>query len=281
MQALKKQRRYLEVKQEKSEFKYIYGPVASWRLGFSLGLDLISTKKACTFNCAYCQVGPTLKYPKKRRVFVPTKSVISELKRFKSSFPSLFKKIDYVTFSGMGEPTLAKNLGTVLREIKKNKINKPTAILTNSCWVDAQAVRKELKLADFVIAKLDAHMPPLMAKINKPAKETTFSSILVSLKKFRAEYKKRFALQIMFTQENKSDAEQIAILAKTIKPNEIQLNTPLRPCGVKPLSKTEMEEISSFFSFKNIDVVSVYEAEVKKLTPTITKGTLRRRGKVV
>lgn len=37
---------------------YIYGPVSSWRLGKSLGVDVISSdKKICNFDCVYCQLG--------------------------------------------------------------------------------------------------------------------------------------------------------------------------------------------------------------------------------
>ena len=39
----------------------IYGPVPSWRLGNSLGVDLIEVPegydKVCSFNCVYCQLG--------------------------------------------------------------------------------------------------------------------------------------------------------------------------------------------------------------------------------
>jgi len=96
------------------KYKYIYGPVDSWRLGRSLGVDLISRDdKICTFDCVYCQVGKIATFSDRREVFVPTEEIIGEIK----SLPSL--EIDYVTFSGRGEPTLAENLGEVIREIKK------------------------------------------------------------------------------------------------------------------------------------------------------------------
>jgi len=42
--------------------KTVYGPVASWRLGKSLGVDLIcSPKKICSFDCIYCQLEKTEK----------------------------------------------------------------------------------------------------------------------------------------------------------------------------------------------------------------------------
>jgi len=49
----------------------IYGPVASWRLGRSLGIDLLSTKgKTCSFDCIYCQLGKTAHPLTKRKQFV-------------------------------------------------------------------------------------------------------------------------------------------------------------------------------------------------------------------
>jgi len=50
----------------------IYGPVPSWRLGKSLGIDLLSTKgKTCCFDCVYCQLGRILHLLTERRQFVP------------------------------------------------------------------------------------------------------------------------------------------------------------------------------------------------------------------
>ncbi len=38
----------------------VYGPVPSWRLGRSLGVDAVSTlSKTCSFDCIYCQLGRT------------------------------------------------------------------------------------------------------------------------------------------------------------------------------------------------------------------------------
>jgi wyosine [tRNA(Phe)-imidazoG37] synthetase (radical SAM superfamily) len=42
----------------------IYGPVASRRLGFSLGINLLPPReKPCTFDCVYCQYGWTKRPP--------------------------------------------------------------------------------------------------------------------------------------------------------------------------------------------------------------------------
>ena len=84
----------------KKNYRYIYGPVSSWRLGISLGIDPISGKeKICSFDCIYCQLGKTKFFSKKRKIFIPAERIIKEI----YLLPPL--KIDYITFSGSGEPT--------------------------------------------------------------------------------------------------------------------------------------------------------------------------------
>ena len=83
----------------------IYGPVPSWRLGRSLGIDLLSTRgKTCSFDCVYCQLGRTVHFVIERKEFVPISRLVSELESVRGV------AADYATFSGVGEPTLARNL---------------------------------------------------------------------------------------------------------------------------------------------------------------------------
>ncbi len=256
----------------KKSYKYIYGPVPSWRLGSSLGIDPVSTgKKICSFDCPYCQVGKTEVLTDKRRVFIPVEEIIKELKLL----PDL--KIDYITFSGAGEPTLAANLGQMIKEVKRVRPEK-IAVLTNSSLMRREDVQKDLLLADFVIAKLDAVSKDMFELMNKPAETIKIEAIIQSIKDFKSLYKGKLALQIMFVKQNKKHASEIANVAKEIHPDEIQINTPLRPCSVKPLSKQELHEIKK--NFDGLNVMSVYETEVKEVEPVSDKDTMRRRGKI-
>lgn len=254
----------------KKKFKFIYGPVASWRLGSSLGIDVINEDKICTFDCIYCQLGKTIIYPQERKVWVSTNKVIEEV----CSLPPF--KIDYITFSGMGEPTAAKNLGETIEAIKKVR-KEPIAVLTNSSLMDREEVRGELSLADFVMVKLDASSQESLEKVNRPMEGITLDAILQGIKKFRREYDGKLGLQIMFMKENKKKAEELAFLAGEIRPDEIQINTPLRPCNVDPLPKDELLEIKQHFG--KMKVVSVYEEKMKRISSINTEDTVRRRGK--
>jgi len=253
------------------DFKYIYGPVPSWRLGSSLGIDLLSERdKICTFNCTYCQIGQTLFYTTERKVFVPTKKVIEEIK----ALPKIH--IDYITFSGRGEPTLAENLGEVIKEVKKLR-KEPIAVLTNSSLMGREDVRKDLVFADLVACKIDASSNKTFALINRPDKTMRLESVLDGIKNFRKIYKNKLALQIMFIEENKDQAQKIAALANEINPDEVQINTPLRPSRRGSLSESQMSKIKEYF--KDLNVVSVYEAPHIKVESISTSDTLRRRGK--
>ena len=67
----------------KSKLKYIYGPVYSWRMGMSLGIDPITTsKKICNYDCIYCQLGRTTQFYTERENFVVVE-VLGKEKGFK------------------------------------------------------------------------------------------------------------------------------------------------------------------------------------------------------
>ncbi|MDI6704443.1 MAG: radical SAM protein [bacterium] len=254
-------------------WKYIYGPVSSFRLGSSLGIDLLSqAQKICTFDCIYCQLGKTLTYTRKRRLYIPTSKIIEELEML----PKI--QIDHITLSGMGEPILAENLGEVIKAIKMVR-KEPVAVLTNSSLMDKEDVREELSAADFVVAKLDTYSQRSLELINRPILGIKFREIFNGLKQFRKEYGGKLALQIMFIAQNRECISKLADLSREIEPNEVQIDTPLRPCGVKPLSREEIFRIKEYF--KGMKIVSVYDAEGKEVSPISQEDTLKRRGKVI
>ena len=256
---------------KKKSFKYIYGPVSSWRLGSSLGIDLLSQKeKVCSFDCLYCQLGKTRALTIKRKLYVPTKKVIAEIK----ALPKVH--IDYITFSGRGEPTLAKNLGETIKAIKRIR-KEPIAVLTNASLVNRRDIREELSLADLVAVKLDADSEGFLKLMNQPAKKIEFADILNGIKQFRKKYRGKLALQIMFMGENKKIAKNIVKLAKSIRPDEIQINTPKRPSLVRPLSRKAISAIKRHF--RGMNAISLYDAKRKKVQPISTKDTMLRRGK--
>ena len=62
-----------------TDFKYVYGPVPSRRLGRSLGVDLVPFN-TCTYDCIYCQLGRTTDQTTRRIEYVETDKVLAEVK---------------------------------------------------------------------------------------------------------------------------------------------------------------------------------------------------------
>jgi wyosine [tRNA(Phe)-imidazoG37] synthetase (radical SAM superfamily) len=212
----------------------------------------------------------------RRRVFVSAAKILREL----ASLPPL--KIDYITFSGAGEPTLAKNLGDMIKKVRRVRPEK-IAVITNSSLMGRKDVRKDLMNADFVIAKLDASSQKGLELMNNPAKGVTYKGIINGIKRFRGDFGGKLALQVMFTAKNMGCASGIARAAAGIGPNEIQVNTPLRPCGEKPLPRKELDKIKRIiagYAGPAVRVIGVYDGKKRKVRPFSSQETLRRRGKI-
>jgi wyosine [tRNA(Phe)-imidazoG37] synthetase (radical SAM superfamily) len=108
-----------------TRFKYVYGPVASRRLGRSLGVDLVPFK-TCTYDCVYCQLGHTTNQTIRLDAYVPVEDLLAEV-AVKLAGPRL---PDFVSLAGSGEPTLHAGIGEVVRGIKR-MTSVPVAVITN------------------------------------------------------------------------------------------------------------------------------------------------------
>jgi wyosine [tRNA(Phe)-imidazoG37] synthetase (radical SAM superfamily) len=200
----------------------VYGPVHSWRVGQSLGIDLLLDTSICSFNCIYCQLGDIQLKTSERKVYVPTERLKQDL------YTSDWAKADIVTFSGSGEPTLALNLAEAIRTVK-DITQKPVMILTNATLLRDPAVRHDLQEADIVACKLDAATEAGLKQMNRPVAGITLETIVEGIRLLKAEHPGKVALQCMFMPTNLQEVDALAALIERISPDEVQLNTPRRP----------------------------------------------------
>ena len=84
----------------------IFGPIHSRRLGTSLGVNLSPVDgKTCTFDCLYCEAGFNAQGP--GRSGLPARAdVAAQLEARLSAMKAAGEKLDVITFSGNGEPTI-------------------------------------------------------------------------------------------------------------------------------------------------------------------------------
>lgn len=253
-----------------NHFKYVYGPVESWRMGKSLGVDPLSDKeKICNLDCIYCQLGKTHQFSNDRHVYVETQEVLNEIQRVNG------ERLDYITFSGRGEPALAKNLGEMIRGVRLIR-SEEIAVITNATLLHLPEVRRDLMMADLVIVKLDACDERSFAETDQGMSGVSFEKVIEGIKKFKAGYNGKLVLQIMFVKENILHAAAIAAIAREINPNEIQINTPLRPSAALPLGPEEIKEVKKFFA--GMPATTVYEHHRKETIPMNAADTIKRHG---
>lgn len=238
-----------------ADLKYVYGPVASRRLGRSLGVDLVPFK-TCTYDCIYCQLGRTTCQTIERSEYVPVDAVLTELKAKLAIGP----KPDYVSLAGSGEPTLHARIGDLIDGIKR-LTRVPVAVLTNGSLLWAPEVQEALMEADLVMPSLDAGDEPMFQRVNRPHRGISFGVMVDGLAAFTARFRKLVWLEVLLVEDltgNAEEVEKIAALARRIRPGRVQLNTVSRPAAealAQPVPAERLSVLAKIFP-KTVEVIS-------------------------
>ncbi len=222
---------------------FIYGPVPSRRLGFSLGVDILPFK-TCTLDCVYCQLGPSSRTTVRRRAFVDPKAVLRQVREAVASGAS----IDHITFSGSGEPTLNSSIGDIIHGIKK-LTDIPVVVLTNGTLLYRKDVRRDLREADVVVPNLDAATPGVFARVNRPDRALRLDRMLEGLAAFRREFKGEIWLEVMLVagvNDSPAHVRKLRKIIDAVGADKVQLNTVVRPPAeraARPLGERRMRAI--------------------------------------
>jgi len=264
------------------EFKYIFGPVISRRLGVSLGVDLVPYK-TCTLDCVYCECGSTTDLVASVLEYVPTEDVKYELGRYLSSFPEL----DVITFSGAGEPTLHSGIGSIVRYIKENFCEYDIAVITNGTLLHLNSVREGLQDVDIVMTSFDALDDDIFFSINRPHQDIRIQDMKNGLIEFKKSYKGKLWLEIFVIpdiNDSKEHIDKLREFINLVKPDKIQLNSLDRPgseAWVKPADADSLAAISSYLG--NSEIINHNKKEKRtssvfseKIHQTIMSAISRR-----
>lgn len=165
----------------------IYGPIKSRRLGLSLGINLMPVDyKLCSFNCVYCHYGFTDVHTSdlsKNILDIPKPDEVEEALE---DYLKKDKEINYITFSGNGEPTLHPDFNEIVDRVKKIRDKYvpevQVAILSNSTGLGLPEVNDALSKLDKVFMKLDCGTPQMFSKINRPAENVRYEDLVKNLK---------------------------------------------------------------------------------------------------
>lgn len=243
---------------------YLFGPVPSRRLGFSLGIDAVPFK-TCSFNCIYCELGKTTHLSIKPRAYVDASQILKELEVF---FKKEHPPVDYITIGGSGEPTLNIHIGEIISEVKKLNIA-PVAVLTNGSLLWKGEVASLLLEADVVLPSLDAARQKTFYRINRPHPRLDIEKIIMGLRDFRKNFLGKFWLEVLFVKGINDKISEIRALRGVldeIDPDCIHLNTVIRPPSEKSahcLSREELIKIQGILGPK-AKIIADFKGEIER-----------------
>lgn len=226
----------------------IYGPVNSRRLGWSLGINILpSRKKACPFNCVYCQYGWTNIHHSRIRNLSGLPSAQEVTSALDEALTMLPAPPAYITFSGNGEPTLHPDFDQIVGEVLslRNRLapKSKSAILSNSALVTEKTVQKSLEKLDVRIMKLDCGSPEMFKKYNRPCNGLDLEAITVGLEKLS-----NVTIQTLVSSGKSGNLDPPSIIdwigrLKRIKPVFVQLYTLDRDYPTKELKPATKDEL--------------------------------------
>ena len=227
----------------------VFGPIHSRRLGSSLGINLLPEKgKICSFDCIYCECG----WNKDGR----NDTQLPSAERVRTALEAKLKqcqaegiRIDSITFSGDGEPTLNPEFPQIIDDTiaLRNQYypDSKITVLSNATMVHKLEVFNALRKVDNPTMKIDAPTNALIEKINHPAPGYDIGRVVEALKQFHGD----FILQTMFLKSKDFDSSSPEVLngwmdiVRQLKPCEVMVYTIDRPTPEEGLQKFTVDEM--------------------------------------
>ncbi|MCK9454404.1 radical SAM protein [Sulfurimonas sp.] len=225
--------------------KTIFGPVNSRRFGSSLGIDLSPALKQCNFDCLYCELAPSATTDTQKNI-VEVSTIIAELKEH------LNEKIDVITITANGEPTLYPHLDELIDEINKIKKSTQTLILTNSATLIDENIFASLLKLDQVKLSLDAISESVFKRIDRPHVGIVIDNIVQKVIDFSKAFKGKLFIEILFVHglnDTEDEIQKLNDVLLKLDVSRVDLGTIDRPPAyeVSGLSYKELHDVSLLF----------------------------------
>ena len=234
----------------------IFGPIHSRRLGTSLGINLMPNDgKICSFDCLYCEAGFNAQGAGTTGVS-RRREVADALRAKLQAMHNAGDRLDVITFSGNGEPTLCPDFPEIVDDVIALRDefypNVKISVLSNSTMIGKPEVVAALRKVDNNILKLDSAVESTMRAIDRPANpDFTVERVVEQLRQFSGEC----IIQTMMLRgthcgvaiDNTTADEIDALISayRTINPREVMLYSLDRPTPESNLQRIERAELDA------------------------------------
>lgn len=204
----------------------VYGPVLSRRLGYSLGINVLSPhKKICSFDCIYCQYGKTTQ---KTRCPEPLSLYrVEEILKETEKALMTTRRLDFITLSGNGEPTLHPQIEGIVAGLKdlrdRYRTDVKLAMFSNSSELWREDVQRAITMIDQPILKLDTADEGCFHKINRPVEGVRLRDIISRIKELEGITVQTLFLGGKFTNADSESIKTWVEVIREIHPKQAQI----------------------------------------------------------
>ncbi len=232
----------------------IFGPIPSRRFGISLGIDLSPSKKQCNFDCLYCELEGA-KTVDKMDIYPSVDEIIKEVKLNIQKH-----KLDVITITCNGEPTLYPKLDELVDRLNEIKDNTKILILSNGSTIYKKDIFETLLKIDLVKLSLDCVSEKCFKKLDRQNNSVEIDKIVPSMIEFSQKTKNDFFIEVLFVKDLNDNEEELGLLYESLKkinPKRVDIGTIDRPpaYGVKPVSFDFLESVATKFIGLNTNIV--------------------------
>lgn len=227
----------------------VFGPIFSRRLGSSLGINLLPEKgKLCNFDCIYCECGWNKDGRGDTRIPTAEELRIALEAKLRACREG-GERIDSITFSGDGEPTLNPAFPSIVditlslrdRLYPEAKVS----VLSNATRLDDPAVFAALRKVDNPILKLDAADDASVRVVNRPQGRYRVADVVTGMRRFEGD----FILQTMFLRGPGFDSSAPEVLlpwmdvVRDLHPRKVMVYTLAREAPAQGLEAFTAEQM--------------------------------------
>ena len=244
----------------------VFGPIFSRRLGTSLGINLLPEKgKICNFDCIYCECGWN-RDGRNDTTLPSAEKVRHDLSNKLQDLYADGVKVDSITFSGDGEPTLNPEFPQIIDDTlalrDRYAPSAKVSVLSNATRVHIPEVFNALRKVDNPIMKIDAPTNELVAKINNPAPGYDVRRVIEALKQFNGDFILQWCL--LRSPDFDSSSPEVVLpmldIIRSLHPREIMAYTIDRPTPAHDLSKLSPDEMHSLL---NPLIIEGFQVQIK------------------
>lgn len=212
--------------------------------------------KVCTFDCLYCEAGYNAQGSGSSGI--PSRGHVRELlERRLAAMSEAGEKLDVITFSGNGEPTLHPEFGGVIDDtIAARDRYYPEArisVLSNSTMLDRPEVCAALRKVDNNILKLDSAFDATIRLLDRPGKAGfTADKVIGQLADFGPDCIVQTLLVrgehdgVEIDNTTPAELDALATAYRRIRPRSIMLYSIDRPTPERSLRRVPREELERF-----------------------------------